>query len=213
MSDAGAERILAALVAAYPEARCELEHRSAFELLVATILSAQSTDARVNQVTPALFARWPGPAELAGASQEEVEETIRSIGMFRNKASNLRAMSKVLIDVFGGAVPRTREELTRLPGVGRKTANVILGNVWDVPAITVDSHVARVATRLGLSASSAPDAIECDLMACLPQASWTRFSHAAIFHGRRTCHARGPACHRCPLAGECGWNGSQGQGS
>jgi len=199
-----APEILARLRRAYPDARCALEHRDAFQLLCATILSAQCTDARVNLVTPALFARYATPAALARARQGEVEEIIRSTGFFRNKSKSLIGMAQALVAEHRGVVPRTMEELRRLPGVGRKTANVILGNAYGVnEGITVDTHVARVSQRLGLTRQADPVTIEQDLMPLVPRDDWALVSHLLIFHGRRICVARKPRCLECVLADLC----------
>jgi endonuclease-3 len=196
--------LLAALHAAYPGAECALRHRDAYELLVATILSAQCTDARVNMVTPEVFRRWPGPAELAAASQAEVEAVVRSTGFFRNKARSLRGMAAALRDRHGGGVPRTMEDLTALPGVARKTANVVLGTAFGIAdGVVVDTHVGRIARRLGLTRQSDPVKVERDLMALLPREEWVGFSHRVIHHGRRVCTARAPRCPECPLGGLC----------
>ena len=192
------------LAAAYPDAWCELHFANRFQLLVATILSAQCTDARVNQVTPALFARYPNAAALAAADPGGLELLIRSTGFFRAKAKALRAMAQVLCERHGGEVPATMEELTALPGVGRKTANVILGTACGIAAgIVVDTHVARVSRRLGLTGSSDPERIEQDLMSVFPVESWIVLAHRLIIHGRRVCTARRPACQRCPLSTLC----------
>jgi endonuclease-3 len=198
-------RINELLARAWPDARCSLNFRSPYELLVATILSAQCTDERVNQVTPAFFARFPDAAALAKATLPEIEELIRSTGFYRNKARSLKGMAEALVARHGGQVPGTMEELVKLPGVGRKTANVVLGNCFNTPGITVDTHVGRLAQRLGLSKSSQPEKIEQDLMACIPQHDWTNFSHRAILHGRHVCQARKPRCEMCVLAPECTW--------
>jgi endonuclease-3 len=191
------------LVAAYPDARCMLDHRGPFELLVATILAAQCTDERVNMVTPALFARLPTPAALAAAPRGEVEDLVRSTGFFHNKARSLQGAAAALVERFPGGFPSTVDDLLTLPGVGRKTAHVILGTCFGVPGIIVDTHVRRVAGRLGLTRSDDPDRIETDLQAVLPRRAWTRASHALTFHGRRCCAARSPACGRCPVAEAC----------
>jgi endonuclease-3 len=195
--------VVRAILAAHPDARCELRHGSAYELLAATILSAQCTDERVNSVTPKLFARFPDPARLAGASVADVEEIIRPTGFYRNKARSLVGMAHAVVERHGGKIPRTLEDLIALPGVGRKTANVILGNIFDVPGIVVDTHVGRIARRLGLTRSEDPEQVEQDLMAVVPKAEWTRLSHALIFHGRRICGARKPRCDQCPVEKDC----------
>jgi endonuclease-3 len=199
-----APEILARLRRAHPDARCALEHRNAFQLLCATILSAQCTDARVNLVTPVLFQQYPTPAALARARQSHVEEIIRSTGFFRNKAKSLIGMAQALVAEHGGVVPRTMDQLRLLPGVGRKTANVILGNAYGVnEGITVDTHVARVSYRLGLTRHTDPVKIEQDLMALVPRDDWALVSHLLIFHGRRICAARAPRCPECVLADLC----------
>ena len=197
-------KIIALLKREYPDAHCELDHRTPFELLVATILSAQCTDARVNLVTPALFARYPTPAALAVARQEDVEALIRSAGFFRNKARSLIGMAQAIGAGHAGSVPSTMAELQVLPGVGRKTANVILGNAYGKnEGITVDTHVARLATLLGLTRQSTPEKIEQDLMALVPRKDWTLISHLLIWHGRRVCIARRPRCEVCVLNRIC----------
>jgi endonuclease-3 len=188
----------------YPDAKCALDHQDAYQLLCATILSAQCTDARVNLVTPALFARYPTPEALARAPQPEVEAIIRPTGFFRNKAKSLIGMAQALVAEHRGQVPRTMEELRLLPGVGRKTANVILGNAYGInEGITVDTHVARVSRRLGLTRSDDPVRIERDLMPLFPRQNWALLSHLLIFHGRRVCLARRPHCGECVLADVC----------
>jgi endonuclease III len=188
----------------YPEARCELQYGNAYELLVATILSAQTTDRRVNMVTPGLFARYPTPAALAAADPAALEDLIRSTGFFRAKAKSLLGMAAALVDRFGGAVPASMEELVTLPGVGRKTANVVLGNAFGRnDGVVVDTHVARLSARLGLTADTDPVKIEQALMRVIPREDWTLFSHLLIFHGRRVCTARAPAHDQCVLADIC----------
>ena len=191
------------LAAAYPDARCELDFTTPFELLVATVLSAQSTDVRVNAVTPKLFDEFPDAEALAVASPERVESIIRPVGMYRNKAAALVGLSQMIVDEHAGAVPDTLERLVALPGVGRKTANVVLGNAFDVPGITPDTHVMRVSNRLGWVDSRNPDVVERRLMELLPRERWTAMSHVLIAHGRRVCHARRPACGACPVADAC----------
>ncbi len=197
------ERINAILAKTYPDARCSLNFRSPYELLVATILSAQCTDERVNQVTPEFFRRYPSPEALAKAELTDIEEAIRSTGFYRNKARALKGMAEALVERFGGEVPGGMEDLVQLPGVGRKTANVVLGNCFDTPGITVDTHVQRVAKRLGLTQNEIPEKIEQDLMQVIPQKDWTHFSHRTILHGRYVCQARKPQCDRCPLTELC----------
>jgi endonuclease-3 len=199
-----APQILARLRAAYPSARCALDHRNAFELLCATILSAQCTDARVNLVTPVLFAAYPTPAALAAARPQDVEAIIKSTGFFRNKTRSLIGMAQALVAEHGGEVPRTMDQLRVLPGVGRKTANVILGNAYGInEGITVDTHVARLSRLLGLSGQDDPAKIEQDLMPLFPRDDWGLLSHLLIFHGRQICIARRPRCGECVLADLC----------
>lgn len=196
--------VAAALEGAYPEAECELDFASRWQLLVATILSAQTTDGRVNSVTPGLFERWPGAAELAAADSRDLEDAIRPIGMFRNKARSLRAMARVVATQYGGQVPESLEGLLRLPGVGPKTAKVVLGIGFGMPVgIAVDTHVRRVAHRLGLSSAADPEEIARDLERRLPEIQWVAFSSRMILHGRRVCHARNPACDGCVLRQLC----------
>ncbi|MGH7516421.1 MAG: endonuclease III [Gemmatimonadales bacterium] len=189
---------------AYPAARCALDHGNAFELVVATILSAQCTDVRVNMVTPVLFARYPDAFALARADQADVEEIIQSTGFFRNKARSLIGMARALVAEHGGEVPRTMEQLRVLPGVGRKTANVVLGNAFGInEGITVDTHVARLSGLLRLTKHDDPMKIEQDLMPLFPQADWALLSHLLIFHGRQICVARRPRCGECVLGDLC----------
>ena len=188
----------------YPDAHCALNHRNAFELLVATILSAQCTDVRVNMVTPALFKKFPNADALAGADRETLEDMIKSTGFFRSKAKSLAGMAQALVERHGGQVPRTMEELTALPGVGRKTANVVLGNAFGVnDGIVVDTHVGRLSNRLGLTKETDPVKIERALMPLFPRAHWTMLSHLLIEHGRRVCDARRPKCEQCVLNDLC----------
>jgi endonuclease-3 len=185
-----ARRISRLLFETHPDARIALDFRTPFELLCATVLSAQCTDERVNRVTPALFERFPSPQALAGARMEELERLIKPTGFYRSKGKSLVGFSKAIVERHGGAVPHSMEELVELPGVGRKTANVILGNAFDTPGLVVDTHVARVSQRLELTTNSDPVKIELDLMDLIARKDWTRFSHAMIFHGRRICVAR-----------------------
>lgn len=187
----------------YPDARCALDFTSAFELLVATVLSAQTTDERVNQVTPELFRRYPTPLALAEASLSDLEELVRPLGMFRRRAVALQGLGSGLLDRFGGEVPGSRDDLITLPGVGRKTANVVLGNWFGQDEITVDTHVGRVTRRLGWTESKDPVKVEKDLWALLPEAPWTMLCHQLIYHGRRVCHSRVPDCGSCVLAQLC----------
>jgi endonuclease-3 len=198
-----ARKINKLLTSRYPDARCELDFSTPLELLVATVLSAQTTDVRVNLVTPVLFARYPDAAAYAGADLTELEELIRSTGFFRAKARSLSALGQALLERYDGEVPPRLADLVTLPGVGRKTANVVLGNAFGVPGLPVDTHVGRVARRLGLTDSEDPVTIERELCGVIEKREWTMFSHRMIFHGRRTCHARRPACGACPLASLC----------
>ena len=200
---ARARRIVRRLEKLYPDAECELNHRSALQLLVATILSAQCTDQRVNQVTPGLFSRYKTATDYAAADPAELEALIRPTGFFRNKARSIIGLGRALVESHRGKVPDAMEELVKLPGVGRKTANVLLGTWFSRPAIPVDTHVARVAGRLELTRSSDPVKIEADLQAILPERDWTFASTALIWHGRRVCFARKPACVRCTLRPDC----------
>ena len=201
---ARAQRVLAALESAYPEAHCALEHADAYQLLVATILSAQCTDVRVNMVTPALFARYPDARALSKARQEDLEELIRSTGFFRNKAKNLIAMAKAVAAEHGGRVPDSMAALRALPGVGRKTANVVLGNAFGrSDGITVDTHVGRISRLLKFTAEDDPEKVEQDLMTLFPRDRWTLLSHLLISHGRAVCVARRPRCGECALAADC----------
>lgn len=197
-------QILRGLAKSYPDATCALTHRSAYELLVATILSAQCTDVRVNMVTPELFAKYPDARSLATATQAELEKTIRSTGFFRAKAASLRGMAQGIMERFGGQVPKSLDDLVTLPGVGRKTANVVLGTVWGIASgVVVDTHVKRIAALLGLTRSTTPEQIERDLMEIIPQNEWVNFSHRLIHHGRQICIARRPKCLECPLLSCC----------
>ncbi|WP_339910581.1 endonuclease III [Symmachiella dynata] len=197
-------KILRALKKKYPVAECSLTHDNSFQLLVAVILSAQCTDARVNMVVPKLFDKFPTPEALAGASQKQVEKIIHSLGFFRAKATNLRGMAKALVEEHDGEVPQTLDELTALPGVGRKTANVVLGNAFDIPSgFVVDTHVKRISRLLGLTKKTNPDQIERDLTRLLPKSSWIETPHRLIFLGREICIARRPQCAECPLLKCC----------
>ncbi len=196
--------IVRRLRAEYPDAICSLEHADPYQLLVATILSAQCTDERVNMVTPGLFRRYPGPEDLADARTEELEELIKSTGFFRNKTKSLLGMAGAVVERHGGRVPDSMEELTALPGVGRKTANVVLGNAFHKNVgVVVDTHVRRLAQRLGLTASDDPEQIERDLMAVVPRDDWTDISHLFIYHGRAICKAQKPRCGECVLNDLC----------
>lgn len=196
--------ILARLRREHPDAHTALAHRDAFELLVATILSAQCTDKRVNEVTPALFRRFPTPRDLAGASLAELEELVRTTGFYHNKARALLGLGQALVTEHGGRVPASMEELRRLPGVGRKTANVVLGNAFGQNVgVVVDTHVQRLSRRLGLTAETDPEKIERDLMDLVPQRDWTLWSNLLIAHGRKVCQARRPLCASCVVADLC----------
>jgi len=203
------EAILTILDELYPDARCSLVFETPLELLVATVLSAQCTDERVNQVTVELFKKYPTPRAYARTPLEELENDIRSTGFFRNKAKNIQAACRILDERFEGRIPADLETLVQLPGIGRKTANVILGNAFAVPGIVVDTHVGRVAQRLGLSANTDPDKIEQDLMALVPRDRWIKFSHQLIQHGRRLCQARKPKTDQCPLRPYCAFAAHQ----
>lgn len=196
--------ILEKLDQAYPAATCALEHENPFQLLISTILSAQCTDVRVNQVTATLFKKYRGPEDFAYANPKELEQEIRPTGFFRNKTKSIMGASKAIVDKFGGRVPRTMEEILTLPGVARKTANVVLGTAYGIPSgIVVDTHVQRLAQRLDLSRNTDPKKIEQDLMQVIPQDWWILFSHQLIWHGRRVCQARKPRCIECNLEKLC----------
>ncbi|MEV4944232.1 endonuclease III [Streptomyces sp. NPDC053755] len=198
-----ARKINRELADVYPYAHPELDFRDPFELLVATVLSAQTTDLRVNQTTPALFARYPTPEDLAAAVPEEVEELIRPTGFFRAKTKSIMGLATALRDDFGGEVPGRLDDLVKLPGVGRKTAFVVLGNAFGVPGITVDTHFMRLARRWRWTEQDDPVKIEAEIAEIFPKSEWTMLSHRVIFHGRRICHARKPACGACPIASLC----------
>jgi endonuclease-3 len=196
--------IIAGLKRTYPDAHCELNYRNPLELLIATILSAQCTDKQVNLVTAELFQKYRRPEDYANATQEQLEAEVRRIGFFRNKAKNIRACCQKLIERHGGEVPRSMDELTALDGVGRKTANVVLGNAFGINiGVVVDTHVARLSQRLGLTRETTPEKIEQDLLKLVPQPEWTLFSHWLIWHGRRRCSARKPDCAGCEIAALC----------
>lgn len=203
MSKKRAAQILALLAESIPDPACELKHSNAWELLMATILSAQCTDERVNQVTPVLFNRWPEPLALSQALREEVEEVVRPTGFYKNKARSIQECSTALVERFGGAVPRTLEELVSLPGVGRKTANLILSHCFAVPGIIVDTHVKRVAARLGLTGKEDADEVEQDLMKLFPRKAWSDGSSRLLLHGRYVCLAKKPRCAECVLSELC----------
>ncbi len=201
---APAEETIARLKSEYPGAKTALDWKNPLELLVATILSAQTTDVRVNSVTPTLFAKYPTAADYAAADPTELEEDIRPTGFFRNKAKSLRGMARALVDDHGGEVPRTMEDLVALPGVGRKTANVVLGNAFSIDeGVVVDTHVRRLSNRLGFTTHNDPEKIERDLMQTVPKRDWTVFSHLLILHGRSVCKAHKPACSDCVVNDLC----------
>ncbi|MCC6640651.1 MAG: endonuclease III [Deltaproteobacteria bacterium] len=202
---ARALRIVRLLAKAYPDAACALHYRGAFELLVATILSARCTDKKVNEVTPAVFARFPTPTAMAQADPAELERLIQPTGFYRQKAQSILSASQDLVGRFDGSVPGTLEALVTLRGVGRKTANVVLGNAFGVPGLTVDTHMTRVNRRLALTQHEDPEKIELDLMELVPRKEWTIYSHRVIQHGRVCCDARRPRCEQCPLRAECPW--------
>jgi endonuclease-3 len=187
----------------HPDAHCELDHEGPFQLLVATVLSAQTTDKRVNLVTPALFAAYPDAASLAAADRADVERIIQPTGFFRAKTESVLRLSQALVERYDGEVPARLEELVTLPGVGRKTANVVLGDAFGLPGITVDTHFGRLSRRFGWSAETDPVKVEREVGRLFPQKDWTPLSHHLIFHGRRVCHARNPACGACPVARLC----------
>lgn len=198
-----AQKIINRLAELYPNSHCALEHRNAFELLVATVLSAQTTDARVNSVTPNLFTTFPNPETMAKAPLEVLEDILHPLGFYRAKARSLNGLANGLMERFGGEVPGTLEELITLPGVGRKTANVVLGNAFGVPGITVDTHVGRLSRRWAWTRETDPVKAEMDLAKILPHSEWTIICHRVIDHGRRVCHSRKPACEACPMTDLC----------
>jgi len=198
------QKIFSALDQLFPQAQCALRHQNAFQLLVATILSAQCTDERVNKVTPGLFQKYPTPQDFAALLQPVLEEEIRSTGFFRNKAKNIIGTAKKLVTDFGGQIPRTMEEMLTLPGVARKTANVVLGTAYGIPTgVVVDTHVFRIARRLKLSNQKTPEKVEQDLMKLVPRERWIAFGHQVIWFGRKICQARKPLCAECPLESIC----------
>lgn len=203
ISSQKAKNVVAILTDVYPDANCALNYRNPFELLVATVLSAQTTDKRVNSVTPELFSIYPTPADMAGADLSELARIIRVLGFQNKRATQLQQLAAALVTYFKGEVPASREKLETLPGVGRKTAHVVLGNAYGIPAITVDTHVGRVATRLGWSDAKTPLAIEKDIARLLPTENWTILCHRIIEHGRAICESRTPKCEVCPLARLC----------
>jgi endonuclease-3 len=198
-----ARKVNRVLAETYPDARCELDFDDPFQLLVVTVLSAQTTDRRVNAVRPILFAAYPDPQAMASASREHLEQIVGPLGFFRQKTEAMLKLSAALVERYDGQVPATLEDLVTLPGVGRKTANVVLGNAFDVPGITVDTHFGRLVRRLGWTEESDPVKVEHAIGALFPKADWTMLSHHLIWHGRRRCHAKKPACGACPVARWC----------
>jgi endonuclease-3 len=198
-----AKAIYRQLTKSYPNVRCELDYNSAFQLLVATVLSAQCTDKRVNQTTPALFKKYPNPKKMAKADLIDIQRLVKSTGFYRAKAKNIKTLSNKIMEEFDGDVPRDLEDLITLPGVGRKTANVVLGHAFGIPGITVDTHFGRLSRRFGWSKQSDPVKVEFEVGELIPEKEWTNLSQRMIWHGRRVCHARKPACGACPLAKLC----------
>lgn len=198
-----ARRINRVLHETYPDAHCELDFANPLELLVATILSAQTTDKRVNQITPILFARYPTAAAYAAADRAELEELLKPVGFFRAKSDTLLKLGAALVEKYGGEVPARLSQLITLPGVGRKTANVVLGNAFGIPGITVDTHFGRLVRRFGWTTATEPDQVEAEIGQLFPRKDWTQLCHHVIWHGRRRCHARNPACGACPVAAWC----------
>ncbi|MBQ7257016.1 MAG: endonuclease III [Abditibacteriota bacterium] len=198
-----ATEIVKILKETYPDACCSLDFKNAYELLIATILSAQCTDERVNIVTKELFQKYKTPEDFANATLEEMEEAVKSTGFYRNKAKNIIAAAQVILAKFHGEVPQTMEELLTLPGVGRKTANLVLGDVYNIPGIVVDTHVKRISKKLGLTKNDDPEKIEYDLMKVIPKENWTDWNHLLVFHGRAVCNAKKPECMICPINHLC----------
>lgn len=195
--------MLELLETTYPDAHCELNFSNPFELLIATILSAQATDKKVNQITERLFEKYKTPEDFLRLSQTEMEEAIKELGLYHNKAKNILAACRILVEKYEGKVPQEHAALTELPGVGRKTANVVLSNAFGIPALAVDTHVLRVSNRLGLTTGTNPDSIEKQLMSLIPREKWSQAHHLLIWHGRRTCAARNPKCQDCTLLSLC----------
>jgi endonuclease-3 len=191
------------LTKSYPNVRCELDYKNAFQLLVATVLSAQCTDKRVNQTTPALFKKYPNPQKMAKAYLRDIQNLVKSTGFFRAKAKNIKGLSNKIMEEFDGKVPRNLEDLITLPGVGRKTANVVLGHAFGIPGITVDTHFGRLSRRFGWSKQNNPVKVEFEVGELIPEKEWTNLSQRMIWHGRRVCHSRKPACGACALAKLC----------
>lgn len=205
MTKKQAAEVMAILYELHPNAACELDHRDPFQLLVATVLSAQTTDVAVNKVTPALFERYPTPYDLSLAEVGDVENLIRRIGLYKNKAKNIVALSKILVDTHDSQVPEDIKTLVTLPGVGQKTANVVVSNAFGVPAIAVDTHVFRVSNRIGIAKAKNVKETEAQLQKKIPKEEWIQAHHTFIFHGRYICDARKPACERCPLTSHCSY--------
>jgi endonuclease-3 len=198
-----AKAIYRQLTKSYPNVRCELDYNSAFQLLVATVLSAQCTDKRVNQTTPALFKKYPNPKKMAKADLKDIQRLVKSTGFFRAKAKNIKGLSNKIMEEFDGDVPSNLKDLISLPGVGRKTANVVLGHAFGIPGITVDTHFGRLSRRFGWSKQNDPVKVEFEVGELIPEKEWTNLSQRMIWHGRRVCHSRKPACGACPLAKLC----------
>lgn len=198
-----ARKVNRILAITFPDAKCELDFQTPLQLLIATVLSAQCTDKRVNLVTPALFKKFPTVQSFASASRKDIEEAIKPTGFYRNKAASIQGLAAAILERHHGEVPKTMEQLVKLPGVGRKTANVVLGNAFNVPGITVDTHVGRIARRLGWTKHSDPVKVEFDIMELFEKRDWTMLNHRLIFFGRRICHSRRPACGVCPIAKLC----------
>jgi endonuclease-3 len=198
-----AKAIYRQLTKSYPNVKCELDYNSAFQLLVATVLSAQCTDKRVNQTTPALFKKYPNPKKMSKADLNDIQRLVKSTGFFRAKAKNIKGLSNKIMEDFDGDVPSNLEDLITLPGVGRKTANVVLGHAFGIPGITVDTHFGRLSRRFGWSKQSNPVKVEFEVGELIPEKEWTNLSQRMIWHGRRVCHSRKPACGACPLAKLC----------
>ena len=198
-----AKAIYRQLTKSYPNVRCELDYNSAFQLLVATVLSAQCTDKRVNQTTPALFKKYPNPKKMSKADLKDIQRLVKSTGFFRAKAKNIKGLSNIIVEQFDSNVPSNLKDLITLPGVGRKTANVVLGHAFGIPGITVDTHFGRLSRRFGWSKQNDPVKVEFEVGELIPEKEWTNLSQRMIWHGRRVCHARKPACGACPLAKLC----------
>lgn len=199
------QKIIDILEELYPDAGCSLQYMDPLQLLISTQLAAQCTDARVNQITPALFSKYKNAEDFAKANKEELEQDIKSTGFFRNKAKNIIGCCKMIVEKFGGKVPGNMEELLQLPGVGRKTANLVLGDIFGIPSIVIDTHAGRISRRLGLTHYEDPGKVEFDLIKILPKESWTKFCHQLVYHGRAVCNARNPRCPECRLRDYCSY--------